>query len=88
MVQMVEFLVEVMIQRVSFGRHVVDSASSNRVRGKNVFRARATQRESTVIRTHLSPLCRNRHINDSGGPKMCRGEKEEGTEKTEKEGER
>ena len=65
MVQMVEFLVEVMIQRVSFGRHVVDSASSNRVRGKNVFRARATQRESPVISTHTSSMCRNRHTKEA-----------------------
>ena len=72
MVQMVEFLVEIMIQRVPFGGHVVDSAASNRVRCKNVLGPRTSQRESTVICTNLSPMCGNRHSGDRREPKICR----------------
>ena len=68
MVQMVEFLVKIMIQRVPFGGHVVDSAASNRVRCKNVLGPRTSQRESPVICTNHSPMCRNRHSGDRREP--------------------
>jgi hypothetical protein len=77
----VELLMQIMIQRVPFWRHVVDSAASNRVRSKSVLGPGTSQRESTIVCTNLRPMRRNRHSGDIRKPWTPEWKQEKGEER-------